>query len=144
MDSSLVPLFLVPEQPPPSELKRLLKPFGFRNPAKVWKEFSVLGKDPIDQPAWAAVLPPLLHDFSKSPDPDMAANHFATFAEAAFDQSQLYQYLTGKPEARRFLAQVMGLSPDLASILCQEPALFYWLFDEDGLYSPYKPERMKE
>ena len=144
MNADLVSLFSSPGPPPAAELKRLLKPFGFRNPAKVWKSLSAQGKDPLDQPSWAAVLPQLLHDFSHAPDPDMAVNHFATFAEAAFDRSQLFQYLFAKPEARRFLAQVMGLSPYLSSLLSQEPALFYWLFDEDGLYSPYKPERLKE
>lgn len=144
MNPLLASIFLKPDPPPAAELKRLLKPFGFRNPARVWKEFSLLGKDPIDQPAWAAVLPQILHDFSLAPDPDLAVNHFANFAQAAFDQSQLFKYLLAKPDARRFLALVLGLSPYLASVLCQEPGLFYWLFDEDGLYSPYKPERMRE
>lgn len=144
MDSSLVSLLLKSEAPPLSEVRRLLKPFGFRKPEKVWREFSNIGKDPIDRPAWAEVLPLLLTELSQAPDPDMAANHFATFVGAAFDESQLFQYLLGKPEARRFLAQVMGFSPDLASTLCREPALFYRFFDEDGLYSPYKAERMKE
>ena len=144
MTSSLTTLFLSPEPPPATELKRLLKPFGFRNPTKVWKEFSSFAEDPIDQPSWAALLPHLLTEFSKSPDPDMAANHFSTFVEAAFDKSQLFQYLAGKPEARRLLAQVMGLSPDLSSTLSQEPGLLYWLFDEDGLYGSYKPERLRE
>jgi [glutamine synthetase] adenylyltransferase / [glutamine synthetase]-adenylyl-L-tyrosine phosphorylase len=144
MTSSLAAFFLEPESPPPAELKRLLKPFGFRNPAKVWREFSAIGKDPIDQPSWGEVLPLLLNEFSKAPDPDMAANHFATFAAAAFDQSQLFQYLLGKPEARRLLAQVMGLSPDLSSTLNQDPGLLYWLFDGDGLTSTYKPERLRE
>src|SRR5579871_1857461 len=98
MDSPLADLFLSPEPPPKAELNRLLKPFGFHNPAKVWKAFSGFGKDPIDRPSWAALLPSILTEFSKAPDYDMAANHFATFVEAAFDASQLFQYLQGKPE----------------------------------------------
>src|ERR1041384_6377435 len=133
MSSSPHSFFLKTTPPSKAELQALLKPLGFRNPSKVWKEWSALAQNPFDRAAWSELLPVLLSEFSKAPDPDLAASQFATYAEQSFHKSQLFHYLHQAPPARRALALVFGLSPALASVLFREPALLYWLFEEDGL-----------
>ena len=144
MTSPLVSLFFNPQPPTAAELKRRLKPFGFRNPSKVWREFAAFGRDPSGGPAWAELLPLLMAELAQSPDPDMAANHFASFVQAHPQPSQLFQSLLGAPESRRLLARVFGLSPALAAVLTREPSLLDWLLKENGLYETFKPAKMAE
>ncbi len=144
MESSLISFFLSSETPSKAGLQRVLKPYGFKNPAKVWKELSILSRNPFDREAWAECLPLMLPEFSEAPDPDLAVNQFGTYAEKSFHRSQLYQYLLRVPQARKVLAKILGFSPYLASILYQEPGLLYWLLDEDGLYSRFSKERLVE
>ncbi len=144
MDFSLISFFLPPEAPPKAEIQRVLKPYGFKNPSKIWKELSALSQNAFDREAWAECLPLMLPEFSEAPDPDLAVTQFADYAEKSFHRSQLYQYLARVPQARKVLAKILGFSPYLASILNQEPGLLYWLLDEDGLYARFSKERQVE
>ena len=130
--------------PPKGELSAALRPFGFRNPERVWKDLSPFGQSAFDRAAWAELLLLLLPEFSKSADPDLSAAQFASFAEASFHRSQLFKYLVQSPAARQVLCRVFGLSPSLGLLLRQEPGLLYWLFDEDGLYAKFPPEKLAE
>src|ERR1039457_269903 len=104
MTFPLISLFFKPESPSKPELQQALKPFGFKNPSRVWKELSVFSQNRFDRSAWAEILPLLLPEFSKAPDPDLSVSQFTTFAEKAFNKSQLFQYLVKVPAARRVLA----------------------------------------
>src|ERR1039458_571436 len=108
-------IFLKAEAPPAAQLNPILKPFGFKNPLKVWKEFAAFGQEPFDRISWVELLPLLLVEFSKAPDPDLAANHFATFASLAFHKNQLFPYLLKAPAARQMLARGFGVTPAPAS-----------------------------
>jgi glutamate-ammonia-ligase adenylyltransferase len=142
MSSALVSLFLKPAVPPKPELEKALKPFGFRDPGKVWKEISPFGQAAFGRSSFAELLPLLLVEFSRSADPDLAATHFSAFAEASFHSSQLFQYLLKNPMARQVLAKVLGLSPAQAAVLSQDPPLLYWLMEEDGLTAKFSQERL--
>lgn len=98
----------------------------------------------FDREAWEPLLPLMLHEIAHSPDPDLALSQFSNFAGKAFHRSQLYEYLSHTPPARHGLAQILGFSPYLASILCHDPNLFYWLFVEEGLYSKFVPGKLEE
>src|SRR5581483_3097307 len=93
------PLLIQSQPPPPSEVQRLLKPYGFRKPARAWKDLASFAQNAFDRAAWLELLPFLLFEFAQSPDPDQSLNHFGTFASVAFHRSQLFQYLSRNPMA---------------------------------------------
>ncbi len=144
MTRALLSILASPEPPASPELLKALRPYGFKNPMKAWKEMSSFFQNPFDRESWGAVVPLMLVEFSKSADPDLSLAQFVTFTENSFHRTQLFEYLLKAPSAREALAKIFGLSPYLASILYQQPALLYWLFDEDGLYSKFSKVRLLE
>src|SRR5208283_5030878 len=141
---SSLAFYLTPEPPSLALLQEVLKPQGFRNPLRAWRDLASLAAPFFDREAWEPLLPLMLREFSLSPDADLSLSQFSTFAEKTFHRSQFYSYLLQTPPARAALAKIMGLSPFLASILFQEPGLFYWLFVEEGLYSKLVPGKLEE
>ncbi len=141
MEPASLAFYLSPETPSKDGLQTL-KHFGFKNLSKAWKELAGLAQPPFDREAWEPLLPLMIREFAKSPDPGLALSQFSTFAEKAFHRTQLYEYLFRTPPARQALARVLGLSPYLASILCHEPGLFYWLFIDEGLYSKFNRDKL--
>lgn len=141
---SSLAFYLTPEPPSQAQLQEALKPHGFKKPLRAWRDLASLASPPFDREAWEPLLPLMLREFSNSPDPNLSLSQFSTFAEKTFHRSQFYEYLLQNPPAREAMAKIMGLSPFLASILFQEPGLFYWLFIEEGLYSKFVPAKLEE
>jgi glutamate-ammonia-ligase adenylyltransferase len=144
MTRALLSILASPEPPAKPELLKALRPYGFKNPTKAWKEMSSFFQNAFDRESWGAVVPLMLVEFSKSADPDLSLAQFVTYTENSFHRTQLFEYLLKAPSAREALAKIFGLSPYMASILYQQPALLYWLFDEDGLYSKFSKVRLLE
>lgn len=120
----------------PSQVARLLSPYGFRDAPRADANLQAMAKDPAERELLAAILEELLACVSQSADPDQALNYFERFGQAALNKSHLFTYLKDSPRTIEILAKTLGGSPYMSEILIRDPHHFYWVTDPRILYSP--------
>lgn len=123
------PLLLSPNLTP-SDVERLLTPYGFRN----WKEadanLQLMAGEPRTREQLAVILPDLLHAVSITADPDQALREWERYIEAGKTGTQLFDFLAQAPHVLQLVCVLFGNSPAMAETLIRDPTLVYWLEEE--------------
>src|ERR1043166_3280051 len=87
----------------PQDVTALLRPFGFKDPAKADANLQVMAGDPPERQLLADILEQLLICVSQSADPDKALNYFDRFSRAALNKTRLFSYLKDAPRSLEIL-----------------------------------------
>ena len=117
------------------EVAGMLGPYGLKDPLKADANLQMMADDPSERQLLADVLENLLVESSRSADPDQAITYLERFARAALNKMRLFAYLKDSPKSLEILARTLGGSPYMAEILIRDPHHFYWLTDEQVLFT---------
>jgi glutamate-ammonia-ligase adenylyltransferase len=80
------------------------------------------------------MLPSLLRECTKLPDPDLSINNFEKFIDAGRVREGIYSVLSKSEVAVRSLCSLFGTSQFLSNILIQQPELVDSLLIAEGIY----------
>src|SRR5262245_65583949 len=127
----------------PHQAIALLKPYGFKEPAKADANLQTLADDAPSRRSLADILEELLDNASQSADPDQALNYFERFARAAVNKLHLFSHLKDSPRTLEILAKTFGGSPYMAEILIRDPHYLYWVTDPQILYGARKKREIE-
>src|SRR5262245_59734410 len=127
----------------PQQAIALLKPYGFKEPAKADANLQTLADDAPARRSLADILEEFLDNISQLADPDQALNYFERFARAAVNKIHLFSYLNDSPRTLVILAKTFGGSPYMAEILIRDPHYLYWVTDPQILYSVRKKREIE-
>lgn len=119
-----------------TEAAALLRPYGFKDPAKADANLQAAADDPSGRSLLAEILEDLLICASQSADPDQALTYFERFTRAAIHRTRLFSYLKDSRPALEVLAKTLGGSSYMAEILIRDPHHFYWVMDPAILRGP--------
>lgn len=127
---------------PEATQREVLGRLGFADPAGAMKQLRVLmtgsslgaGSD-LDaraRDAIRSVMPTLMADIGRSPDPDLTLSGLAAFLSARADPGHLYAQLQA-PQFRKLLVDTCARSPRLARILARHPLLLEAIAGNPGM-----------
>ncbi len=122
----------------PEQALELMRPFGFKDPAKADANLQAMADEPPARQLLAEILEELLSCVAQSADPDQALIHFERFARAAVNKTNLFSYLKESPRTLEILAKTFGGSQYMAEILIRDPVYLYWVTDPQTLYHSRK------
>src|SRR6266704_2873534 len=117
----------------PQDVTGLLRPYGFKDPARADANLQAMAGDPQERQLLAEILEQLLACVSQSADPDRALNYFDRFSRAALSKTRLFSHLKDSQRSLKILARTLGGSPYMAEILIRDPHHFYWVADPQVL-----------
>lgn len=113
---------------------------GFADPKAVedriarWRAGSVRSiRSPAAISAFEALLPDLLTDLSRAPDPDAALGRLDTLLGRLSTGVNLFRLLDMQPALRVMLVDILSHAPTLADALALRPSLFDRLVDRTAL-----------
>ncbi|TAJ25788.1 MAG: hypothetical protein EPO64_07535 [Nitrospirae bacterium] len=115
------------------EVRRLLEPYGFADPARADANIQVMAGEPRSRQALAKIVGELLASVALTADPDQALDHWEQLFRDGVNRIQLFDYLGGSPRMLHLLCTMFGNSPSLAQTLIRDPLLIYWLAEEQVL-----------
>ena len=90
------------------------------------------------------MLPSLLKECIKLPDPDLSINNFEKFVDAGRVREGIYSVLSKSEAAVRSLCSLFGTSQFLSNILIQQPELADSLLIAEGIYKEKTKESLRE
>jgi glutamate-ammonia-ligase adenylyltransferase len=125
------------------QVMSLLRPYGFKDPAKADRNLQAIADDPAEREMLATILEELLKCASQSADPDQAITYLERFARAAIHRLRLFSHLQDSPQGLEILAKTLGGSPYMAEILIRDPQHFYWVTDPQILHSARQKRAIK-
>ncbi|MFW2830624.1 bifunctional [glutamine synthetase] adenylyltransferase/[glutamine synthetase]-adenylyl-L-tyrosine phosphorylase [Sphingomonas sp. ID0503] len=124
-------------------LHAFLTDLGFPDPAHAarlltgWRAGrSAAARSPAAQAALEAVLPDLLPELGRAPDPQAAINRFDEMVARLPGTVSLFRLLDAQPAVREMLAVILSQAPALAEDLARRPALLDGLLDATALDLP--------
>jgi glutamate-ammonia-ligase adenylyltransferase len=91
--------------------------------------------NPKDSPWLLDLLPRILREVNRTPDPVMSLNNWERFMQAAIDPYSLYRWLDDKSVWIEILSIILSQSQFLADVLVRNPEVFDWLNEPMTLYS---------
>ncbi len=136
------PLLLSPDLAP-SEIKRLLSPYGFHNWKQADANLQLMAGEPHSRRLLASILPDLLHAVSVTADPDRALCEWERYLDACHARSQAFGFLAHAPYVLQLLCVVFGNSPAMAETVIRDPMLLYWIEEERLLKFPPTSKRLR-
>src|SRR6516162_9853423 len=80
------------------QVNSLLRPYGFKDPAKADKNLQAIAQDPAEREMLAGILEQLLRSTSQAADPDQAITYLERFARAAIHRLRLFSHLRDSPQ----------------------------------------------
>ena len=135
-------LVLAARDLPPEEVRGLLTPFGFRDPAAADSVIGALAAMQASREALADLLPDLLAAARQSPDPDHALTRFHAYCRARVDPHTFLGTLRTVPHLLDDLLFILGSSEYLSSILTRHPEYLSWLLETGALDAPRSRDDM--
>ncbi|MBI3584951.1 MAG: hypothetical protein HY096_13525 [Nitrospinae bacterium] len=90
------------------------------------------------------MLPSLLKECKKLPDPDLSINNFEKFVDAGRVREGIYSVLSKSEAAVRSLCSLFGTSQFLSNILIQQPELADSLLSAEGVYKEKTKKSLRE
>ena len=90
------------------------------------------------------MLPSLLKECIKLPDPDLSINNFEKFVDAGRVREGIYSVLSKSEAAVRSLCSLFGTSQFLSNILIQQPELADSLLIAEGIYKEKTKESLRD
>ena len=90
------------------------------------------------------MMPSLLRECTKLPDPDLSINNFEKFVDAGRVREGIYSVLSKSEVAVRSLCSLFGTSQFLSNILIQQPELADSLLTAGGIYKEKTKESLRE
>ncbi len=90
------------------------------------------------------IMPSLLKECTKLPDPDLSINNFEKFVDAGRVREGIYSVLSKSEAAVRSLCSLFGTSQFLSNILIQQPELADSLLIAEGIYKEKTKESLRE
>ena len=117
----------------PDRVAALLRPYGFRDPARADRELQAIAEDPHARELLGELLADVLAALAASADPDAALARLERFARASGSSAALLSHLRADPRMIDVLATTFGASPFMAEILIRHPGWFYWLSEPEVL-----------
>ncbi len=136
------PLLLSPNLAP-SEVVRLLAPYGFRDWKQADANLQLMAGDPRSRKRLAGILPDLLHAVSVTADPDQALREWERYLDAGNARAQVFDFLTQVPHVLQLICVLFGNSPAMAETLIRDPMLIYWIEEERILKGAPTPKRLQ-
>ena len=123
------PLLLSPNLAP-SEVVRLLGPYGFHDWKQADANLQLMAGDPQSRKLLANILSDLLHAVSVTADPDQALREWERYLDAGTSREQVFSFLAQVPHVMQLLCVLFGNSPAMAETLIRDPMLIYWIENE--------------
>lgn len=120
----------------PSEIKRLLSPYRFKDWKQADANLQLMAGDPQSRKLLAAILPELLEAVSGTADPDQALREWERYLEAGNSRVQMFDFLARVPHVLQLLCVLFGNSPAMAETLIRDPMVLYWIEEERVLQLP--------
>ena len=111
----------------------LLRPHGFFDTKRADANLQGMAGEPRARRLLATLIDDILQAVSVTADPDQALNHWEQFLREGVNRVQLFEYLQQSPRMLQVLCTVFGNVPNLAQTLIRDPALVYWLAEENVL-----------
>ncbi len=127
----------------PSEVERLLAPYGFEDWKQADANLQLMAGDPRSRKRLAVILPDLLRAVSGTADPDQALREWERYLDAGNARNQAFTFLAQAPHVLQLLCVLFGNSPAMAETLVRDPMLTYWIEEERILKSPPTPKRLQ-
>ncbi|MBI5749725.1 MAG: hypothetical protein HZA00_11445 [Nitrospinae bacterium] len=90
------------------------------------------------------MLPSLLKECKKLPDPDLSINNFEKFVDAGRVREGIYSVLSKSEAAVRSLCSLFGTSQFLSNILIRQPELADSLLSAEGVYKEKTKKSLRE
>ena len=90
--------------------------------------------------AFEMMLPPLMAEIARGPDPGRALNRFADLVERLSSGVNLYRLVAARPELGALLATILSHAPALADQLARRPELLDGLLDDSSFGLPPSAE----
>lgn len=123
---------------PPADDRESLA--GFADPTEAaarierWRSGGVRAiRSPAAVGAFEALLPDILADLAKAPDPDAALARLDTLLGRLSSGINLFRLLDAQPAVRALLVDILSHAPTLADALAMQPALIDRLIDRTAL-----------
>ena len=132
-------LLLSPELDP-SQVVRILEPYGFKDCHKADANLQGMAGDPGSRQQLAVILQDLLAAVADTADPDQALNEWDRFLDVCGNRLQLFKYFAQVPHILHVVSTVFGNSPALSQVFIRDPLLVYWVNNEQVLRS--RPTRL--
>ncbi len=127
----------------PDRLEPVLKAAGFPNPSEAAKRISHWRSGTLRavrtvaaREALEAVLPKIIANFGKAPDPVQAINHFSRLIERLPSAINLFRLLEAQPALMQVLTTILLHAPPLAEALTRTPQLLDRLLDASAFDLP--------
>ncbi len=127
----------------PSEVKRLLSPYGFRDWKQADANLQLMAGEPQSRKLLAVILPDLLQAVSVTADPDQALRKWERYLDAGQSRVLVFGFLAQVPHLLQLLCVLFGNSPVMAETLIRDPMLLYWLEAEHVLKSSPSSTRLR-
>lgn len=132
-------------------LDALLSRAGFPDPTAArqriegWREGRARTlRSPAAREALEAMLPALIEQFGRSPDPDAAFARFDDLVTRLPSAINLFRLIEARPALGRMLAEILSHAPTLAQALAMRADLFDGLIDATALSLPPDVEALVE
>lgn len=124
-------------------LEQSLREYGFAEPRDAWRRIEGWRagrlrstQSPVAREALEAVLPSLVSEMGKSPDPTAVINRFDVLLDRMPSAVNLFRLLEARPGLSHLLVAVLSHSPALADELARHAVLFDGLIDATALDPP--------
>ncbi|TVR12402.1 MAG: bifunctional [glutamate--ammonia ligase]-adenylyl-L-tyrosine phosphorylase/[glutamate--ammonia-ligase] adenylyltransferase [Planctomycetota bacterium] len=118
------------QDPPASVRERLLSSVGFRDPDRAIQLIRSLAHEPFfllrrsrTEHALAELLPDLLLDLGRSPNPDRALQNFVRIVDSVGGRALFYEQMIRQGDARRRLTNLAGWADALVEQMVRHPGL---------------------
>ncbi len=123
----------------PSEVARILTPYGIRDQAAADANLQSMAGEPHTRRQLARLLPDLLTAISETATPDQSLVHWDRLLTAGANRAALFTYLQQSPRTLHVLCAILGNSAALAATLIRDPLLVYWLAEQAVLATAPSP-----
>ncbi|HMK21481.1 MAG TPA: hypothetical protein VK466_04055, partial [Terriglobales bacterium] len=119
----------------PEQVRAILSAYGFRDLEQADRNLQAMAGDPHTRRQLAGLLPILLDSVSSTADPDQALNHWERLLSMVI-RSSFLEYVHSSPRMLDLVCTIFGNSDSLAFTMIRDPALIYWLAEEEVLAKP--------
>jgi len=119
----------------PDEIRTILSAYGLKEIEQADRNLQAMAGNPIERRGLADILPLLLESIARTADADQALNHWERLL-ANVTRSSFLTYLRSSPRMLDLLCTIFGNSDSLAFTIIRDPALVYWLAEEEVLSKP--------